>query len=117
MCLNAAAALRQQGYYVVPGATIIGGAGTPDTDLLAWNGYHLLAGEAKAATALFDPDKLVLEISEAAEMGATIYLITCPEPGIELLQLTGDSLTSGMPMTHAVPPLPVKADDTPETTC
>lgn len=65
--LAAAAALRQQGYYVVPGATITGGTCTPDTDLLAWNGYHLLAGEAKAAGALFSPDKLTLEIGKLRE--------------------------------------------------
>lgn len=116
--LAAAAALRQQGYYVIPGATIIGGTDTPDTDLLGWNGYHLLAGEAKAAAALFNPDKLTREISEAAGMGATIYLLTCQETlpreilaraleaalssDVQLLHLTGDSLTSGMPMTHVV---------------
>jgi hypothetical protein len=125
--LAAAAALRQEGYYVVPGATIIGGTGAPDTDLLACNGRHLLAGEAKAAATLFDPDKLATEISEAAGMGATRYLITCPEAipnevlasaltiaqkhGIELLQLAGKALMSGMPTTHAVLPYTEKQND------
>jgi hypothetical protein len=116
--LAAAAALRQQGYYVIPGATITGGSGPPDTDLLAWNGYHLLAGEAKAAARLFNPDKLALEIGAAADMGATMYLITCPDDpsdellapalttaydrDIQLMQLTGKALTSGFPVTHVV---------------
>jgi hypothetical protein len=116
--LAAAAALRQQGYYVIPGATITGGSGPPDTDLLAWNGYHLLGGEAKAAAGLFSPDKLALEIGAAADMGATMYLITCPDDpsdellapaltvaidrDIQLMQLTGMTLTSGRPVTYAV---------------
>jgi hypothetical protein len=117
--LAAAAALRQQGYYVIPGATVTGGSGPPDTDLLAWNGYHLLAGEAKAAARLFDPDKLVREIGAAADMGATMYLITCPDDptdelldpalraavdrDIQLMQLVGRALmTNGVPVTNAV---------------
>ena len=103
---------------MIPGATITGGSGPPDTDLLGWNGYHLLAGEAKAAASLFDPDKLALEIGAAADMGATMFMITCPdEPddehlaqalttaynrGIQLMQLTGEALTSGSPITPVV---------------
>ena len=130
--LAAAAALRQQGYYVIPGATITGGSGPPDTDLLAWNGYHLLAGEAKAAARLFDPAKLALEIGAAADMGATMYLITCPDNppdellapaleiaadrDIELMQLTGATLTSGHPVTCAVLQAPPDAGNTSEAT-
>jgi len=129
--LAAAAALRQQDYYVIPGATITGGSGPPDTDLLAWNGYHLLAGEAKAAARLFKPEKLALEIGEAADMGATMYLITCPEDvpndllatalttavdrEIQLMQLTGKALTSGLPVTHAVLQALPELEGTPET--
>jgi hypothetical protein len=129
--LAAAAALRQQGYYVIPGATIVGGSGPPDTDLLAWNGYHLLAGEAKAAARLFDPDKLVREIGAAADMGATMFLITCPDDptdellgpalrvavdrDVQLMQLAGKALmTSGFPITHAVLREP-HGEGTPET--
>jgi hypothetical protein len=52
-------------------------------------------------------------------MGATMYLITCPDDppdellapaltvaidrDIQLMQLTGTTLTSGHPVTHAVP--------------
>jgi hypothetical protein len=127
--LAAAAALRQQGYYVIPGATITGGSGPPDTDLLAWNGYRLLAGEAKAAARLFSPDKLALEIGAAADMGATMYLITCPDDpsdellapaltvavdrDIQLMQLTGMTLTSGHPVTHAVLQAPPEEGATP----
>jgi hypothetical protein len=122
--LAAAAALRQQDYYVVPGATITGGSGPPDTDLLAWNGYHLLAGEAKASASLFDPDKLASEIGAAADMGATMFLITCSddpsdellgpalatayERDIELMQLTGRALASGLPVTNAVLQIPAE---------
>jgi hypothetical protein len=129
--LAATAALRQQGYYVIPGATITGSSGPPDTDLLGWNGYHLLAGEAKAAASLFSPDKLVLEIGAAADMGATMFLITCPDdPTTELLaaalnaaydrdillmQLTGKSLTSEFGIAPAVLQVPPEAKDTPES--
>ena len=128
--LAAAAALRQEGYSVIPGATINGGSGPPDTDLLAWNGYHLLAGEAKAAARLFSPEKLALEIGAAADMGATMYLITCPDDppdellapaltvaidrDIQLMQLTGTTLTSGHPVTHAVLQAPPKEGVAPE---
>jgi hypothetical protein len=129
--LAAAAALHQQGYYVIPGAAITGGSGPPDTDLLAWNGYHLLAGEAKAAASLFDPDKLPLEIGAAADMGATMFLITCPdepddellapalttayERDIQLMQLTGKALTSGLPITCAVLQAVPEAECLPES--
>lgn len=116
--LAAAAALRQQGYYIVPGATIPQGDGDRETDLLGWKDHRLLAGEAKAAAALFRADDLARDIEWAATIGATTYVITCPEllptpivegavkvaeeHDVELLQLTGQALTSDKPPTHAV---------------
>jgi hypothetical protein len=109
--LAAAAALRQDSYYVVPGATIPDGERDAETDLLGWKDYRLLVGEAKAAASLFKAHDIERDIKGAASIGATTYLITCPEAlpaeiidkattaaaehGVELLQLTGSALTSG----------------------
>ena len=119
--LAAAAALRQDGWYVVPGATIPDGGRDAETDLLGWKDYRLLVGEAKAAASLFKPDDIARDIRSAASIGATTYLITCPEAlpaetmekastaaaehGVELLQLTGSALTSSMaPMPPVLQP-------------
>ncbi len=115
--LAAAAALRQDGYYTVPGATIPQGGRDRETDLLGWKDSRMLAGEAKAAACLFQADDIAADIQWAASIGITTYLITCPETlptpivngavtaaeehGIELLQLTGPALTSGKPPAHA----------------
>lgn len=109
--LAAAAALRQDGYYIVPGATIPQGERDRETDLLGWKDSRLLAGEAKAAARLFRADDIVRDIEWAASIGMTTYMITCPESlptpivegavaaaeehDVELLQLTGPELIGG----------------------
>lgn len=116
--LAAAAAFRQQGYYIIPGATIPQAECDRETDLLGWKDYRLLAGEAKAAASLFTADGIAQDIGWAASIGAISYVITCPETlptplvegavqaadehDVELLQITGPALTSGAPPTHAV---------------
>ena len=115
--LAAAVALRQAGYYVVPGAEIPQDGRTSETDLLGWKDYRLLSGEAKAAASLFRLEDIARDIEQAASIGATTQLLACPEQlplplieqavraaeeqGVELLQLTGPDLTSGRPPTHA----------------
>jgi hypothetical protein len=116
--LAAAAAFRQQGYYIVPGANIPQGGGDRETDLLGWKDYRLLAGEAKAAASWFTAEDIARDLEWAASIGATSYVLICPETlptplveeavetasehGVELLQLTGPALTTGMPPEHAV---------------
>jgi hypothetical protein len=116
--LAAAAAFRQQGYYIIPGADISQGGQSRETDLLGWHGYRLLAGEAKAAASRFTADGIADDLEWAASIGTTTYALICPqalplplvedavkaagEHGLELLQLTGPALTSGSPPEHVV---------------
>ena len=116
--LAAAAALRKSGYYLVAGADIFLGDNKSETDLLGWHNDRLLTGEAKAAAKLFNADAVVRDIECASEIGATTYLLACPEiidgqvikaalesgvkHGLEILQLIGPHLTSGMPPTLCV---------------
>jgi hypothetical protein len=123
--LAAAAALRQDDYYIIPGATIPYAGGEREADLLGWKDYRLLIGEAKAAASLFTADHIARDVEIAAAIGATTYMITCPETwpppleeqairaaeanGIEMFQLTGPALTS--PMRPALAALQVAAED------
>ena len=85
--------------------------------LLGWKDDKLLAGEAKAAASLFSPDDITGDIEWVASLGITSYMLTCPETlptpvvegavevanenGVELLQLTGPNLTTGLQPEHA----------------
>ena len=115
--LAAAAAFRQQGYYVVPGTDILQGGENWETDLLGWKDHRLLVGEAKAAASWFTAVGISQDLEYAARIGATTYVLICPETlptplvqeavrvagehGVELLQLTGPALTSGALPQHA----------------
>jgi hypothetical protein len=121
--LAAAAAFRQQGYYIIPGANIAQGSQIRETDLLGWNNHQLLTGEAKAAAARFTIETITADLEWAADIGATTYALICPqtlptpllqdavrtasEHGLELLQLTGPTLTSSRPPSHTATQLPV----------
>ena len=115
--LAAAAAFRQQGYYIIPGAELFQCGERSETDLLGWKDHRLLVGEAKAAASLFTATGITRHLEYSPKMGATTYVLICPqtlptplveaalgtagEHGIELLQLTGPALTSGTPPQHA----------------
>jgi len=116
--LAAAVALRQGGYYVVPGADIFHGESKREADLLGWKDDRLLAGEAKAAASLFRTEDIREDIEWAAGLGVNRYMLTCPETlptpviqgaveaadehGVELFQLTGPNLTTGLQPEPAV---------------
>jgi hypothetical protein len=115
--LAGAAAFRQQGWYIVPGADIPA-KGERETDLLGWKSDKLLTGEAKTAAALFTAENIARDLEWAASIGATSYVLICPQTlpnplieqaqqaasthDVELLQLTGPDLTSGIQPSHAV---------------
>lgn len=110
--LAAAAALRQGGYYVIPGAELFSDGGNQEADLLGWKDDRVLTGEAKAAASLFRMDDIREDIEWAASHGVNRYILTCPEAlpksllegaievagqnGLELFQLTASNLTSGV---------------------
>ena len=115
--LAAAAAFRQQGYYIIPGADTVKDGNRWETDLLGWKDHRLLVGEAKAAASWFKAEDIAQDLEGAVGIGATTYVLICPEAlpaplmeqaltaaranGIELLELTGPALTSGSPPQNA----------------
>jgi len=123
--LAAAVALQQTGYYVVAGANIIQGDRSNEADFLGWHQYRLITGEAKAAAALFTVADVTNDIEYASRLGATTYLLACPERldrqiiegavlagvkyDVEILQLTGADLTSEMPPTFCVSEVPISS--------
>jgi hypothetical protein len=80
--LAAAALLRSEGGYVLPGVNVIGtdDPTPPECDLLGWNGSIVYAGEAKTSAPGFDTDGMRDHVQVSKAIGADQHLAVCSEP-------------------------------------